>query len=96
MTMAPVAKTTVSLRPGLVALPRERAFPVADRGAAVAAIPPQGRMRAGVRAAVAGATRALTVVQAALALPAAIARHGRQYGDLLSREIPRDAADDAP
>jgi len=44
----------------------------------------------------AGATRTLTVVQAALALPAAIARHGRQYGDLLSREIPGDAVGDTP
>ena len=96
MTMAPGAKTTDSLPPRLVALPRKRALPVADRGAAVTAIRPQSRMRAGVRAAAVGATRTLKVVQVALALPAAIARHGRQYGDLLSREIPRDAADDAP
>jgi hypothetical protein len=57
---------------------------------------PWRRTPARVHAALGAATTALAMVQATLGLPAAIARHGRQYAALLSRDALGDGAADAP
>ena len=101
MSTVPVVKTVDRLRPTLLVLPQARSPRPgeSEREACRPVSPgttPQRRRPTRLHAALGAATTALAVLQAARALPAAIARHGRQYGDLLSREIPGDRAADAP
>ena len=98
MSIVPVAKTVDPLPPTLLVLPQARS-PHPDAGPGRARRPvspgtaPSRRTPARLHVVLGAATTGLAVVQAALSLPAAIARHGRQYGDLLGRDIAGDAAD---